>query len=190
MEHYLSWELKVLRKLKSNPLAAGLILVGFLIFLFGSINYYRVRRLSFNNVPAAAQNAAENVDAPTEIMIPSLNLDLKVDPGSIKSGVWQISANNATFLTSSSSPENGGNTIIYGHNLKSIFGNLPYVSVGQKINVKTKSGKIYNYLVDKKYFVGPDRVDLVSPTNTPQLTLYTCWGLFDGQRAVVVAKPI
>jgi sortase (surface protein transpeptidase) len=59
----------------------------------------------------------------------------------------------------------------------------------KKIIVKTKSGKIYNYIATEKYFVGPSRVDLVSPTNTDELTIYTCWGLFDSERAVIKAKP-
>lgn len=164
--------------------------VGLLVFSFGAINYYRVRILSFSKVPQAAIQSTKNIDIPVEIIIPSVQIDLNVDPGEIKNGVWLISGSGATFLNTSAAPGSGGNTVIYGHNLKKIFANLPYLSIGQKISVKTKSGKIYNYVADQKYFVGPDRVDLVSPTNTDELTIYTCWGLFDSQRALVVAKPI
>lgn len=167
-----------------------MISLGILLLIFGGVNYFRVRRLSFNKVPQAAAAAATDIDIPAEIMIPSLNLDLSVDPGNIMDGVWQISANNATFSTSSSPPGSGGNTVIYGHNLKRIFGNLPYLSEGQKVSVKTKSGKLYHYTVVEKYFVGPDRVDLVSPTDEPMLTVYTCWGAFDRQRVVIKAKPV
>jgi len=166
------------------------ILIGVTLLIFGSINYYKARILSFNKVPVATQKMTENSDIPVEIIIPSINIDLKVDPGEIKSGVWQISAVNATFLASSAIPGNNGNTVIYGHNQKIIFGNLPYLSIGQKIIVKTKSGKIYNYIAKNKYFVGQDRVDLVSPTNEEVLTIYTCWGLFDSQRVVVIANRL
>jgi len=165
-------------------------LIGVTLLIFGSINYYKARILSFNKVPVATQKMTENSDIPVEIIIPSINIDLKVDPGEIKSGVWQISAVNATFLASSAIPGNNGNTVIYGHNQKIIFGNLPYLSIGQKIIVKTKSGKIYNYIAKNKYFVGQDRVDLVSPTNEEVLTIYTCWGLFDSQRVVVIANRL
>lgn len=167
-----------------------LILTGILIFFFGAINYYRVRILSFSKVPAAVVSATQNSDIPTEIIIPSINIDLKVEPGQIKDGVWQISDSTATFLDTSAAPGSGGNTVIYGHNKKVIFGNLPYLSLGQKIVVKTKTGKIYNYIADQKFFVGPDRVDLVSPSNTNELTIYTCYGIFDSERAVIQAKPI
>lgn len=179
---------KRLKKLKPVRTPIILIFLGLFLLIFGGINYYRVRILSFNKVPASVQTKTQNLDLPVEIIIPSINIDLTVDPGEIKDGVWQISEANATFLATSAPPGTSGNTVIYGHNKKIIFGNLPYLSVGQKIIIKTKSGKIYNYLATQKYFVGPDRVDLVSPSNTEELTIYTCWGLFDGQRAVIKAK--
>ena len=169
--------------------ASILLVLGFVIFCFGAFNYYRVRTLSFTSVPPEIKKTVENIDVPTEIIIPSINIDLKVDPGEIKDGVWKVSDTNATFLTTSAAPGTGGNTVIYAHNKKVIFGNLPYISMGQKIIIKTKSGKIYNYTAKEKYFVGPNRVDLVSPTTTEELTVYTCWGIFDSQRAVIKATP-
>ncbi len=182
--------LKRPKKLQRSKSSLFLVLLGLVIFIFGAINYYRVRILSFSKVPVAAAKSTENIDVPVEIIIPSIQIDLKVEPGQIQDGVWLISSTNATFLSTSAPPGTSGNTVIYGHNKKAIFGNLPYLSLGQKITVKTKSGKIYNYTTDKKYFVGPDRVDLVSPTDLETLTIYTCYGLFDSQRAVIVAKPI
>lgn len=165
------------------------IVAGLLIITFGAVNYYKVRTLSFSKVPPGVTNKLKNVDIPAEIIIPSINIDLQIDPGQIEGGVWKTSEKNATFLTSSAVPGGGGNTVIYAHNKKVIFGNLPYLSIGQKIIIKTKSGKIYNYEVTEKYFVSPTRVDLVSPTNHEMLTLYTCWGVFDSQRAVIRAVP-
>lgn len=167
-----------------------IILLGVGIIIFGGVNYYRVRILSFDKVPESAQIKIRNVDSPVKILIPSVKINLTVDPGGITDGVWQISASDATFLTTSAPPGEKGNTVIYGHNKKAIFGNLPYLSIGQKITVITKSGKTYNYIATEKFFVGPDRVDLISPTSDEELTVYTCWGIFDSQRAVVKAKRI
>jgi len=178
---------KIIAWLNNRPLI--IILLGLCIFFYGAFHYYQIRILSFSKVPEAAVKSTQNLDIPVEIIIPSINIDLKVEPGQIKNGVWLISDSTATFLNTSAAPESGGNTVIYGHNLKKIFANLPYLSLGQKIIVKTKSGKIYNYIAAEKYFIGPDRVDLVSPTNTDELTVYTCWGLFDSERAVIKAKP-
>lgn len=182
---------KLSRKLKRVSLRSAFFLsIGIFLILFGGFNYYRVRVLSFSKVPPEATKSTQNADIPVEVVIPSISLDLKVDPGQIKDGVWQISYSNATFLDSSTVPGRGGNTVIYGHNKKAIFGNLPYLSVGQKIIIKTKSGKLFNYIASDKFFVEPDRIDLVSPTNKEELTLYTCWGIFDQERVVIKATPI
>jgi len=144
--------------------------------------------LSFKDIPKEAQN--QTGDRPVQVIIPSLKIDLPVESANIKNGVWDISYSNATFLNSSSRPGNGGNVVVYGHNKKLIFGNLPYLSIGQKITIKTEDGTLYNYEVYRKDFVKPDRIDLVSPTDHEELTLFTCWGLFDSQRVVIKGKPI
>lgn len=165
------------------------IFIGIVFVIFGGINYHQTRRLSFSSVPQEVETSIINLDVPIEIIIPSINIDLKIDPGQIINGVWQTSEKNATFLNSSAVPGNSGNTVIYAHNKETIFGNLPYLSVGQEISIKLKSGKIFNYVVTEKYFVSPNRVDLVSPSNVEELTVYTCWGTFDSQRVVIKAIP-
>lgn len=180
---------KLFKKLKEVRSSVLILILGLTLIAFGGLNYYSGRILSFSKVPGAVQKSTENLDIPTEIIIPSIGIDLKIEPGEIKKGVWTISESSATFLNTSAVPGSGGNTVIYGHNKKVIFGNLPYLSMGQKIIVKTRSGKILNYVSTQKYFVGPDRVDFVSPSNKEELTIYTCWGLFDSQRAVIVALP-
>ena len=166
-----------------------LIASGLIIFTFGAVNYYKVRILSFTKTPAQSQTVQIG-ELPSQILIPSIEIDMPVDIGEIKDNVWQISYKNPTFLSSSNRPGSGGNVVIYGHNKKTILGNLPYLSLGQKIYIKTTDNKMYVYEVYKKEFVSPNRVDLVSPTNYEELTIYTCWGLFDSQRVVVKAKPI
>ncbi|KKS95017.1 MAG: Sortase family protein [Microgenomates group bacterium GW2011_GWC1_43_13] len=191
MEHFQHWASLLKRKLQGwLKLPYILIFLGFALISFGGINYYRVRILSFSKVPEAAAKSTENSDIPVEIIIPSVEIDLPVEAGQIKDGVWLTSDSAATFLNTSTVPGSGGNTVIYGHNKKVILGNLPYLSLGQKIIVKTQSGKIHTYEVFQKDFVGPDRVDLVSPTSSAELTVYTCWGLFDSQRVVVKARPV
>lgn len=166
-----------------------MLIFGLVLIIFGGINYYKIRILSFTKTPTL-QGLPFKGSAPVRILIPSVNIDLPVEVGEIKNGVWQISDGKATFLGSSSGIGGGGNTVIYGHNKKVIFGNLPYLSLGQKIIVKTQDGTLKAYEAYWKDFVGSDRVDLVSPTKSEELTLYTCWGFFDQYRAVIKAKPI
>lgn len=201
MEHFqhsvLKTSRKLLKKLNSkkfrrlrSPIL--LLITGILLIVFGGYNYYKIRTLSFTKAPPTAtlQGSTLKGALPVQITIPSIKIDEPVDTGMIKDGVWQISYNHPTFLDSSARPGEGGNVVIYGHNKKVIFGNLPYLSLGQKILIKTADGKIHTYEVYKKEFVKPDRVDLVSPTDHEELTIYTCWGLFDSQRVVVKAKPV
>jgi len=176
------------KRLNSQPLLV--ISLGLFIFFIGATHYYQIRILSFTKPIAEAVVTQKEAPLPTEITIPSIGINLPIDSGTIKGGVWQISYNHPTFLDSSARPGSGGNVVIYGHNKKVIFGNLPYLSVGQKIIIKTQDGKIYTYEAYQKDFVSPSRVDLVSPTNHEELTVYTCYGLFDSERVVIKAKLI
>lgn len=187
MAHLLSMVSKTSKKRLSETSIIA-ILVGLILFSFGFYKYYRVRVLSFSG---GIENIEEikQKDIPVQVIIPSLKIDIPIDLSEIKDGVWGISYKNAAYLASSAAPGGGGNIVIYGHNKRPIFGSLPYLSIGQKVFIKTQSGKIYVYEVYKKDFVNPDRIDLVSPTNREELTLFTCWGLFDSQRAVIKAKP-
>jgi LPXTG-site transpeptidase (sortase) family protein len=183
--------LQVLKKLsKRINSSVILIFLGFSLLSFGGVNYYRVRILSFTKTPSQATQIGQNYKLPEEILIPSIGIDLSIETGAIEDGVWQISYNHPTFLNSSARPGSGGNIVIYGHNKKAIFGSIPYLSVGQKVYIKTTDDKVYIYEVYGKEFVSPDRVDLVSPTDHEELTIYTCWGLFDSQRVVIKAKPV
>lgn len=193
MDYSLSKASKALKRLsKRLKKVRGSLLIlflGLLLLSYGGLQYYRIRILSFTKTPAQAQTANRG-ELPSKITIPSIGIDLPVDIGRIKDGVWQISYDHPTFLDTSARPGTGGNIVIYGHNKRAIFGNLPYLSIGQKIIIKTQDGKTHTYIATQKYFVGPDRVDLVSPENSEELTIYTCWGLFDGERAVIKAIPI
>jgi LPXTG-site transpeptidase (sortase) family protein len=168
-----------------------LISIGIFLMALGGINYYRVRILSFSKTPtSASETPSFKGIAPEKITIPSAKIDLSIEKGAITNGVWEISPNNATFLNTSAGIGAGGNTVIYGHNKKAIFGNLPYVKIGEKVIITDAEGKNHEYEVYSKVFVGPDRVDLVSPTGTEEVTIYTCWGIFDSQRVVIKAKRV
>lgn len=162
---------------------------GLFLFFVGASHYYQLRILSFSG-HVVASGTIQKGSLPTQITIPSVKIDEPIDVGTIKDGVWLISYDKPTFLDSSARPGTGGNIVIYGHNKKAIFGNLPYLSLGQKIVVKTADGKTHTYEAYWKDFVGKERIDLVSPENKEELTIYTCWGLFDSQRAVIKARPI
>lgn len=174
---------------KRSNYAHIFIVAGVLLFLLGAYNYYKLRVLSFSRSPNIV-TTPQRGDLPVHITIPSVKIDQPIESAMIKDGIWEISYDQATFLNTSARPGGGGNIVIYGHNKKAIFGSLPYLGVGQKIFIKTEDGKVYVYEVTTKDFVPPDRMDLVSPTNYEELTIYTCWGALDRMRVVVKAKPV
>jgi len=156
-----------------------LVFIGSGLMVFGVLSFYNARILSFTSTPQSSTTNVQTInredELPIHLTIPSINIDLPIESGSIKDGVWQISYENATFLDSSAEPGTGGNIVIYGHNKKKIFGNLPYITKGARITLTAKNGKTFDYEVESKIYVKPDRVDLVSPLDHEILTIYTCW---------------
>ncbi len=187
----LSKELK--KKLKAiwpKSKSFVLILCGTILFSFGAYRYFSTRILSFSKAPPETITTVKRAELPARITIEDLKIDLPMEEGFIKNGVWQISDTSASHLNTSARPGEGGNIVIYGHNKKIIFGSLPFARIGAKIVVTDKTGKKYNYEVTSKDNVSPDRVDLLYPTSSEELTIYTCTGLFDSQRFILKAKQI
>ncbi len=168
-------------------------MLGLLLIVIGEVTlYYERRVLSFGANPYANSQSLA-IDAgllPTKVTISSAKIDLAVEPGAIVDGVWQISYKNATYLTGSSLPTKNGNIVIYGHNKKVIFGRLPLVKKNDEVTITVKDGRSFKYKVSDISTVTPDKIEAVSPTNYPVLTIYTCTGFLDSKRLVVKAIPI
>lgn len=98
-------------------------------------------------------------------------------------------------------PEKGGNFIIAAHRLtiqptpwatviKSPFYNIDKLAIGDKI-VIDYSGTRYGYNISKIFNVTPNQVEIEAPSDTPELTLYSCdlTGAATG-RVVIIASPM
>lgn len=103
-------------------------------------------------------------------------------------GGWMYSSN--------STPDKGGNTVIFGHRwlykppVKNTFYNLDKVKVGDQFSINW-NGTTYNYQVSDIKIVNPTDVYVLNPTDSAQVTLITCTPLFSTkQRLVVVGKLI
>lgn len=127
---------------------------------------------------------------PVRLIITSVKIDLPVTEGSIVDGVWQTTQNGVTHLSISANPGENGNIVIYGHNLRVIFGPLPYVSVGATVKVVTKDETEYFYKVFSKKTVKADDISIAFATPSEVLTLYTCDGPLDSTRFVLQAEPL
>lgn len=186
--------------MKKPPAAAAkqlfarlLLITGpFLVGLSLTHNYLRQRALSLNAQVIAKYQALPQPAAnplPTHISSP-WRLDVAIDPAIFQEGEWSISPDHASYLTSSARPGERGNIIIYGHNTRDILGNLRALKGGETITLTLSDHTTRDYLVETVTEVSPTRVDLLAPTNTETLTLYTCSGILDSQRFVVRATPL
>lgn len=124
---------------------------------------------------------------PVSIAIPTLSLNLQIEPGIVQNNQWTLYDDKISWLATSEPPGSGKNVILYGHNRPLLFGPLDNLEIGEEIIVKNTE-ESFTYTVAEKRKVLPEEVDvIISPKN--QLTLYTCEGSFDERRLVVIAYP-
>lgn len=173
-----------------------LFLIFGLVLLIISSSYltYKKTVLSFSNLPEdqiATIIPSDRGSLPSKITIPDLSISLDIQSSTIdKKGVWEISEIAASFLQSSALPGHDGNTVIYAHNKRTLFGSLPWIRLGSEVMIETTDGNTYRYKVESTQVVSPDQIEVVMPTDYEVLTLYTCSGMLDSKRFVVRAVRI
>lgn len=129
---------------------------------------------------------AENM--PVRIVMPKVDIDLKVTPSKVIDGYWELSEENASYGLGSGLPGSRSNTVIFAHAREGLFYNLKNVKQSDTVYVFTKN-KWYRYKVNKITAVFPDQKEVIAPTKKETLTLYTCTGFNDEKRLVVRAIP-
>lgn len=181
----------VIRQKKTDRLPLFLILLGLLLVGFWAVHrglYYRSLSLSRAQVAKVISEEPKSKPIPTHIFIP-WNTDADIEPLSLDDGNWQISDNKVTYLLNSARPGEAGNIILYGHNRREILGNIRALKGGEKITLTTSDGVKHEYLVKSVHEVEPDQLELLAPSKTEVLTLYTCSGFWDSLRFIVKALP-
>jgi LPXTG-site transpeptidase (sortase) family protein len=159
-----------------------------MFFLFSTTYlFYQQWKYSFAVVPSST--ASKEFSPPTLVGLPSLNVYVPIETGTIHNGIWSVSNKAVSHLQQSASPGQSGNIVLYGHNTPNMLGTLPRIQIGDPIHITTHDGKLHNYIVESISTVLPTDIGVVMPTETEQLTLYTCTGLFDSKRFIVKAVP-
>lgn len=167
-------------------LILGLLLIGLSI---GS-DIYKKSLPIFIGYEPQLQEAVEIVPSnPKTLVIPDISVDLDVETSQAKGNVWQISETGVSYLASSATLEQTGNTVIYGHNKKNLLGKLPQLKKGAPIYLTDDSGKTYKFVVSEILTVKPEDVWILTETSEKILTLYTCTGFLDSKRLVIRALP-
>lgn len=106
----------------------------------------------------------------------------------IQDNIWPISKTGVSYLFSSATPGEVGNSIFYGHNFAGLLNNLNNAKVGDAIEIMMGNKKIYKYKISGITIVRPSQIEILKQGKTSILTLYTCTGFFDEKRLVATAK--
>lgn len=158
-----------------------------LLLIFISWRGVQLVKLSFFNTNLSDDET--NHTAVAAIQIPKVNLNLNVVETTIKNGVWEIPDNQAGHLEQSLGPGDGGNIVLYAHNKTNLFGPIRWLNIGDKI-ILLGDNQEFSYQIIETRVVSPTDISYILPKDAETLTLFTCTGLFDSQRFVVVAKPV
>jgi LPXTG-site transpeptidase (sortase) family protein len=152
------------------------VFIGLAIFIFTDPSFK-----SFQNNQTLPQI---NTTSPTDIKIPSINLDIAISPSIVKGNNWQLFDDRVAWLSTSALPGKG-NTILYAHDRVGLFANLYKLKVGDEIMIYYN--KWLTYKVTELHAVTPTDISSIL-SNKNRLTLYTCVGTFDQKRLVVYAE--
>jgi LPXTG-site transpeptidase (sortase) family protein len=126
---------------------------------------------------------------PKRIIIPSLQIDIPIKLSPVENGYWVVWEKEAGFGQGGAAPGEAGNTVIFAHSTPDLFGPLKDINIGSNIYILGQD-KYYEYSVVEIKTVMPHEVQVVSPTEDERLTLYTCSGVLDQKRLIVISKPI
>lgn len=172
--------------LVARILSLVLIVFGSALVFFASLSY---SNLDINH-PFITKPEAEVTQGnqPVKLFIPKLSKTLNVTRGEAVNNRWTISPTGVSYLTDSALPGTVGNSVIYGHNLASILGDLSSLTNEDKIYVLLSNGSFVKYTVSEEKEISPYQVEILSQTPDSRLTIFTCSGFLDTARFVVIAK--
>lgn len=126
------------------------------------------------------------------LVIPKIGVDVPIVEGPTETALWR----GVWRIPGTSSPDKGGNTVLSGHRFQyrppnsSTLYLLDRLQNGDPIIVYWNDQE-YDYVVRERRVVNPDAVEILAPTDKPQLTIFTCTPLFTTkQRLVLIAEPI
>ena len=148
---------------------------------------------TFKSEPVEVQGFSEVIDdkkdIPLQISIAELFIELPVRRAEVIDGYWEVFEDSAGWGSGSGVPGEKGNQVIFAHARDGLFLPLLYVEKGMEITVSTET-ETYVYEIIEIKEVYPNQVEVIQPTNTEILTLYTCSGFQDKKRLIVTAKRI
>lgn len=130
---------------------------------------------------------------PVRIVVPRLGIDLRVMKGEYnpEDKSWtlvdgRIEAYYA--MPSVMANDFGGNTFIYGHKNRFVFGALEKLAPGDVAHVYTENNLVFTYTFLSSQEMTPDQTSIFDYEGPPQLTLQTCTGNWYELRRLSIFK--
>lgn len=135
----------------------------------------------------------QRIPQDNRLVIPKIGVDVAIVEGknenaALLKGAWHI--------PETSSPDQGGNTVISGHRFRyrppnnTTFYLLNKLEIGDPFIIYWQ-GLEYDYQVSETKVVAPNALEILNNTAEPQVTLFTCTPLFTTkQRLVIIGQPI
>lgn len=132
---------------------------------------------------------------PSRILIPSLAIDLPVVPQSYSKATktWPVAPSDANYATETALANNSkGETLIYGHDNRHVFGPLLNMPAGTLVYVYTSNKHIFKYSYTGYQDVTPTKTSVISDmAKAPAgLKLITCTGAYFQYRHLMSLKLI
>jgi LPXTG-site transpeptidase (sortase) family protein len=182
------------RKIQRSGLKYKLIGLLFLVIALAILFLPQILIISKNNKNNSIQISPSLLtqkitqNNPVRILIPKANIDLNVVNARIINGYWELSENTASYGVGSGQLGDKGNVVIFAHAREGLFYNLKDIKVNDIIYVFNKDSW-FRYKVNLITSVYPNQTEIITPTKTETLTLYTCTGFYDEKRLIVKALP-
>lgn len=128
---------------------------------------------------------------PDRLLMPQIGVSMPIfesdSANTLLKGGW--------IFPGTSTPDKGGNTVIFGHRFRYLppisntFYSLDKINIGDVFTVAWK-GKLYTYKVKEKKIIEPTDFSVLNKTSGPEITLITCAPLFSTKQRLVVVGTL
>ncbi len=145
------------------------------------------------STPQVIQAQPNQSTKKADVIVP---ISLKIGSASIETPiltshkVWEEKAKSAVYFSKTPLPGQIGNSVIYGHNWPNLLGNLNKAKTGDTVEITFNNGKSEKFKIVQKGNVTADQTHILKQTEDARITIYTCSGILDTKRLVVVATKI
>lgn len=184
-------------RIKLGIVTAAVLVSAGIAVLLAVVHFQTTVAMTVIRPPAAivtTPNKADEISGqPVELIIPALNYDLKVIPGYYdkQTRSWTLTTTDVEYATITPPPNNvGGDTFMYGHDVRKIFASLHTIPNGAVAIVKTANNHTFYYQLAQEKITDSNDDSVFNYSGKPILTLQTCEGLFYQNRQFFIFNLI